>query len=86
MASGKDNNSTGSAMKKTFAKEELRKWTVPQLSGYLKNRGVVISAHAERIYAKQLGLQVLPSEVLPSGSSSSSKRIGLTETGAICCS
>ena len=70
MASGNDNNSTRSAMQTNYTKEELRKWTVPQLSGYLKDRGVVISANGGRkeqliekvFYAKQLGLRVLPSE------------------------
>ena len=69
MASGNDNNSTRSAMQTNYTKE-LRKWTVPQLSGYLKDRGVIISPNGGKkeqliekvFYAKQLGLQVLPSE------------------------
>ena len=50
-----------------FTKDELRRWTVPQLSRFLKDRGIVISADGGRkeqlidkvYYAKQLGLEVL---------------------------
>ena len=57
-------------MQTNYTKEELTKWTVPQLSGYLKNHGVVIWANGGRkdqlgekvFYAKQLGLQILPSK------------------------
>ena len=50
-----------------FTKDELTRWTVPQLNRFLKDRGVVISADGGRkeqlidkvYHAKQLGLKVL---------------------------
>ena len=59
-----------SAPQDGFTRDELRRWTVPQLSRFLKDRGVVFSADGGRIeqlidkvyYAKQLGLEVLRTE------------------------
>ena len=53
-----------------FTKDELTRWTVPQLNRFLKDRGVVISADGGRkeqlidkvYHAKQLGLKVLRTE------------------------
>ena len=41
-------------------REQLKTWTVPQLSRYLKDRGV--AAGKKFFYASLLGLEVLPNE------------------------
>ena len=54
----------------TDTREELKTWTVPQLSRYLKDRGVAVGADGGRkdqlvekvFYASLLALEVLPSE------------------------
>ena len=53
-----------------LSRDELKQWTVAQLSSFLRDRGVVISADGGRkeqlvekvYYAKQLGLEVVRTE------------------------
>ena len=54
----------------TDTREELKTWTVPELSRYLKDRGVAVGADGGRkdqlvdkvFYASLLALEVLPSK------------------------
>lgn len=54
----------------SLSRDELKQWTVAQLSSFLRDRGVVISADGGRkeqllekvYYAKQLGLEVVRTE------------------------